>query len=178
MKKLICSLIVIGFAFQVLSQQQFEDEINQARVHYMNDAKVSYVTSAEVYQVLSTDDKDPEIPVDIRRSFKDKYQAAKNVEWVIKEDRYKINFNLEGSEMFAYLDRHGIWIKSFTKLTLEELPQLVASYLDIYYADYQLTKYYLKTTPNGQSYTVAVKGNKEYVWLEFDENGHVVNSPA
>lgn len=178
MKKLFCSIFVICFTIHAFAQQIMGDELLQARVHYMNAAKVSYITSAEAYRVTEEPKQEPEIPGEIRQSFIRKYEGAKSVEWIIKEDRYKINFVLEGSEMFTYLDRHGLWMKSFTKLKLQELPEQVVSYLESKYSDYQLTKYYLKDTPKGQSYTVAVKGSGEYVWLEFDENGQILNNPA
>lgn len=178
MKRLFCSIIVICFTTHTFAQQVLEDEVLQARVHFMNSAKVSYITSAEVYRVTKESKKEAEIPNDIRQSFQRKFEGASNVEWVIKEDRYKIKFVLKGSEMFAYLDRHGLWMKSFTKLKKEDLPKQVVLYLESEYSDYQLTKYYLKDTPSGQSYTVAAKGNSEYVWLEFDKFGHILNSPA
>lgn len=178
MKRLSCSIFIICFTLHTFAQQILVDEMLQARVHYMNTAKVSYITSADVFRVSVEPQYEPEIPNDILQSFEKKYKGARKVEWTIKEDRYKINFIFKGSEMFTYLDRHGLWMKSFTKLSQEELPEQVVSYLESQYQDYQLTKYYLKDTPSGQSYTVAVKGNSEYVWLEFDENGHILNSPA
>lgn len=160
------------------SQSVLQDEALQARVHYMNSAKVSYVASADVFQGISDPDEEPEIPNDIRESFKTKYKGAKKVEWAIKEDRYKINFEFDGNNMFTFLDRHGDWMKSFTKLEKVDLPEAVINYLDTEYPDYQLTKLYLKETPHSKSYTVAVKGKKEYVWLEFNENGVLLINPA
>jgi len=160
------------------SQHILEDELLQARVHYMNAPKVSYVTSADIHQDTNKAIQEPDIPNDIRRSFEERYQDAKSIAWVIKEDRYKVNFIFKGSEMFTYLDRHGLWMKSFTKLKQEELPESVVNHLESNFPDYQLTKYYLKDTPQGVSYTVAVKGNQEYVWLEFDVNGNLVKSPT
>jgi len=153
------------------SQQVLQDEALQARMHYMNAAKVSYVASADVFQPITDPSEEPEIPNEIRDSFKGKFKGAKKTEWTIKEDRYKVTFELDGSEMFAYLDRHGDWMKSFTKLEQEQLPEQVLNYLDSEYPAYQLTKIYQKNTPYGKSYTIAVKGDQEYVWLEFDENG-------
>jgi len=178
MKRLSCSIFIICFTLHTFAQQILVDEMLQTRVHYMNTAKVSYITSADVYRVSIETQQESEIPNDILQSFERKYKGARKVEWTIKEDRYKINFIFKGSEMFTYLDRHGLWMKSFTKLSQEELPEQVVSYLESQYQDYQLTKYYLKDTPSGQSYTIAVKGNSEYVWLEFDENGRILNSPA
>ncbi len=176
MKRLFCSIFVTCFALQVFAQQNLGDEILQARVHYMNAAKVSYITSAEVYRVTKEPEKESEIPNDIQQCFKNIYKGARNVVWVIKEDRYKVNFIYKGNEMFTYLDRHGLWMKSFTKLKQDDLPRQVVLYLESQYPDYQLTKYYLKDKPSGKSYTVAIKGNSEYVWLEFDENGYILNN--
>ena len=162
----------------IIGQHVLQDEALQARIHYMNSAKVSYITSAEKYSPLQEVKQEPQIPGDIRASFKEMYQQAKKVEWVIKEDRYKVNFLFNGSEMFAYLDRHGNWMKSFTKLSSEELPPQIVSFLESEYGDYQLTKFYLKDTPVGKSFTVAVKGSSEYVWLEFDQDGQLLNNPA
>ncbi len=176
MKRLMYSIIAICFTAHTFAQQILHDDMLQARVHYMNSAKVSYVASAEVYRTIA--EPKPEIPENIRLAFLKKFEGASRVKWIIKEDRYKINFIFKGSEMFTYLDRHGLWIKSFTKLRQNEIPGQVVSYLESQYTGYQLTKHYLKDTPNGQFYTIAVKGDGEYVWLEFDEAGHVLNSPA
>ena len=178
MKQVIGTAIGICLTTVVTAQGLLQDEAQQARVHFMNEAKVSYIASADMYQSFDQPEEEPEIPRDIVASFKDKYHGAKKVEWTIKEDRYKINFQLEGHEMFAYLDRHGTWIKSFTKLGLQDLPKPVNGYLESEYSNYELTKVYLKDTPNGQTYTVAAKGENEYVWLEFDGNGQLLNSPA
>ena len=74
------------------SQHILEDELLQARVHYMNAPKVSYVTSADIHQDTNKAIQEPDIPSDIRRSFEERYQDAKSIAWVIKEDRYKVNF--------------------------------------------------------------------------------------
>ena len=144
------------------------DEAQQARVHFMNEAKVSYIASADRYQSFDQPDQEPEIPSDIITAFNEKYKGAKKVEWAIKEDRYKVNFRFEGHEMFTYLDRRGTWIKSFTKLELQDIPEPVSGYLESEFSEYELTKVYLKDTPEGQTFTVAAKGESEYVWLEFD----------
>jgi hypothetical protein len=178
MKRSFCIAFLLSFSLFVMGQQVLQDEALQARVHYMNAAKVSYLTSVEVFNPTKELKKEPQIPSEIRTSFKNKYDGAKKVAWVIKEDRYKINFVFNNYEMFTYLDRRGNWIKSFTKLNQEELPSQIVAYLEKKYPDYQLTKYYLKDTPNGQSFTVAVKGEQEYVWLEFDEAGQLVKYPA
>lgn len=178
MKRFVGTAIGICITVFVSAQQVIQDEAQQARVYFMNEAKVSYVASADMYQPLNERKQEPQIPANIIESFEEKYQGAKKIEWAIKEDRYKVNFQLEGNEMFAYLDRHGLWIKSFTKLNLEELPEPITQYLESEYPEYQLTKFYLKNTPDGQSYTVAAKGQSEYVWLEFDESGQLLNSPV
>jgi hypothetical protein len=144
----------------------------------MNAAKVSYVASADVYQPVLDPDQEADIPGDIRESFKTRYKGARKVDWTIKEDRYKVNFQFDDHEMFTYLDRHGNWMKSFTKLDSEKLPEQVIVFLESEYPDYELTKVYLKETAQGQSFTVAAKGDREYVWMEFDESGVLINNPA
>lgn len=178
MKQVIFTAITIFCMQAATAQDLLQDEAQQARVHFMNEAKVSYIASADVYQSIEDPEQEPEIPRNIIASFKDKFSGARKVEWVIKEDRYKINFQLEGHEMFAYLDRHGTWMKSFTKLDLQDLPEPVNGYLESEFSSYELTKVYLKDTPDGQTFTVAAKGENEYVWLEFDESGQLLNSPA
>ncbi len=178
MKRFICIAIGIGLFTPLSAQELIQDEAQQARVHFMNEAKVSYIASAEMHQAMAPVNDEIEIPEDIKTAFKDRYKGAKKVEWVIKEDRYKVNFEYKGQEMFTYLDRHGLWIKSFTRLAQEDLPDAVTTFLQSEYPDYSLTKFYLKDTPDGQSYTVAAKGKNEYVWLEFDEKGQLLNSPA
>ncbi len=155
------------------AQEVLADEMLQARVHFMNDAKVSYISEdnapQESYLTPSTD----EIPSNIQASFQAKYREAVNVHWVIKEDRYKIRFEQGGEEMFAYYDRRGHWIKSFTKLTQKELPKAISQYLDSQYNSHELAKFYLKDTPNGTFYLLAVKKDQKYIWLEFDLEGNV-----
>lgn len=178
MNKLLCAIVSACCSHFMFAQNVLQDEALQARVHYMNAAKVSYITSADVFEVYEDPNQEPEIPDEIKESFRNKYQGAKKVEWIIKEDRYKVNFLFNGNEMFTYLNRHGHWMKSFTRLDLEDLPQKVISYLEAEYPDYQLTKHYLKDTPDEKTYTVAVKGNGEYVWLEFNQDGQLLNNPT
>jgi hypothetical protein len=178
MKRLFCTIFSVLFSVFAFAQQDLQDEALQARVHYMDAAKVSYVASADIYQPVLDPDQEADIPGDIRESFKSRYKGARKVDWTIKEDRYKVNFLLNGSEMFTYLDRHGNWMKSFTKLDSEKLPEQVIVFLESEYPDYELTKVYLKETAQGQSFTVAAKGDREYVWMEFDESGVLINNPA
>ena len=149
MKRIICTATGICFTVFASAQGLLQDEAQQARVHFMNEAKVSYIASADMYQSFDQPDQEPEIPNEIINAFNDKYKGAKKVEWAIKEDRYKINFRYEGHEMFTYLDRHGTWIKSFTRLELQDLPEPVNSFLESEYSAYELTKVYLKDTPDG-----------------------------
>jgi hypothetical protein len=178
MKLIVYTIIGICLSVSLTAQENIQDETQQARVHFMNEAKVSYVASAELYQPAEPTSKKPEIPAEIKDSFDRLYKEAKKNEWTIKEDRYKVNFQFNGHKMFTYLDRHGLWIKSFTRLVLEDIPEPITSYLSSEYPEYELTKFYLKDTPEGQSYTVAARSVDEYVWLEFDENGALLNSPA
>ena len=96
MKRIICTAIGICFTVFLSAQGLLQDEAQQARVHFMNEAKVSYIASADMYQSFDQPDQEPEIPRNILSSFDDKYEGAKKVEWAIKEDRYKINFQFEG----------------------------------------------------------------------------------
>ncbi len=176
----LCVMLLLTFALS--AQAVLEDEMLQARVHYMNDAKVSYLAAVEVSTDLAVAYRpvieNEEVPEEIKTSFLAKYEKAKQVEWTVKEDRYKVSFVFEGQGMFAYIDRHGHWIKSFTKLVNNELPEMLSDYLSTNYPGYQLAKYYLKETPNGSSYTLAVKKEGIYIWLEFDLQGKIKSNQA
>ncbi len=157
--------------------QVLEDEMDQARVHYMYSAKVSYLASShEIMQQATMEPGTLEIPQEILDAFQQLYADATHENWIIKEDRYKVHFSLEGKAMFTYLDRRGHWIKSLTKISEEHLPEAVTNYLDAHHPEHQLVKYYLKDTPNGKSFVLAVKKNNQYHWLEFDKKGSIVNS--
>lgn len=166
-------LTLWGFAsVSMLAQEPMEDEILQARMHFMNAAKVSYLASN--YSVTASQSSpNQQIPAEIKAAFFAKYKSAQEVQWVIKDDRYKINFELQGKGMFAYLDRRGNWIKSFTKVSQAELPAAIVEYLEVHYQGYQLSKCYLKDTPATVGYTLAVKKDGSYVWLEFDLDGNI-----
>jgi hypothetical protein len=177
MKNFILVLLACS-AINVQAQDPLNEEMLQARMHYMNQAKVSYLATAE--QPVNPDwaYQETEIPKEIIAAFKEIYPQATQEQWMIKEDRYKIQFHWQGEAHFTYFDRRGHWIKTFTKKSNQTIPESVSEYLSTHYSDYQLTKFYLKTTPNGSGYTIALKGQGSYIWLEFDQEGNVVRDQA
>ncbi|MDH3710619.1 MAG: hypothetical protein OER04_12055 [Cyclobacteriaceae bacterium] len=173
MKKFFYLVLMLGYCGSLQAQEAMEDELLQARMHFMNSAKVSYIASGDRIYTDPGANK-TQVPEDIKAAFFERYQRALQVQWIIKDDRYKINFVQEGNDMFAYLDRRGNWIKSFTKIDQQTLPEAVVQYLTSHYEGYELTKCYMKDTPMGSSITLAVKKNGNYVWLEFDPNGDIL----
>ena len=178
MKYFLSIFAIMGFTTLMWAQSPLNEEMLQARMHYMNQAKVSYLAS--VIQPSNPDwvYSETEIPAKIMEAFKEKYPEATQEQWMIKEDRYKINFMANGAAHFTYFDRRGHWIKTFTKKDRQSVPDRITAFLDRHYQDYEVTKFYLKATPNGSGYTLALKRNGDYIWLEFDLDGLVIRNQA
>ena len=178
MKNLLIITTLMCCTALLFGQSPLNEEMAQARMHYMHQAKVSYLASAEQPTNPDWIYNETEIPSEIQAAFKLKYPQADQEQWMVKEDRYKINFRSQGEAHFAYFDRRGHWIKTFTKKSLQTMPEVIADYLNKNYQDYQTAKFYFKATPNGSGYTMALKREGRYIWLEFNTEGKVVRNQA
>jgi len=107
MKTLLLLSVLACSTLILTGQSPLNEEMLQARMHYMNEAKVSYLASAEQPVAPDWVYNNVKIPTEIKTAFKDKYPQATDEQWMLKEDRYKVNFQSEGEVRFAYLDRRG-----------------------------------------------------------------------
>ncbi|MGI9541737.1 MAG: hypothetical protein ACR2MX_00680 [Cyclobacteriaceae bacterium] len=116
------------------------------------------------------------VPDAVKNTFSQRYKGAQQIVWDNKDDQYKATFQYKGKTMFAFFDRSGYWMKSFTKVNPQDLPVSVMLYIQEHLDGYELSRHYLRADTEVESYAVAVKKGTDYVWMQFDLDGKFISS--
>lgn len=74
------------------------------------------------------------LPESIKITFEDKYPNAEKVKVNTKKDIYNIRFILNEKTTLAVFEKDGAWVKTETKLKLDDLPSTVVNAIDKKYS--------------------------------------------
>jgi len=117
-----------------------------------------------------------DVPDVVKVTFDQRYKGAQQIVWEDRDDQCKATFEYRGKKMFAFFNRSGSWMKSFTKVTPQDLPVSVMLYIQEHLDGYELNRHYLRADTEIESYAVAVKKGADYVWMQFDLDGKFISS--
>ena len=97
--------------------------------------------------------KDKDVPATIQTSFKTEFPNAKDIEWKMKDGKYKVEFEVNGLDHFAKYGTDGKLMAKGMKIRTSELPNAVATSVknghanrtidDVYRVDKNGSAYYL-----------------------------------
>ena len=108
-----------------------------------------------------------EIVPSVLKSFQSSFSAAKDVEWTIGENMYKVRFELNGQVVNAYYTNNGNMLAVTRNITSHQLPLTLQANLKKEYAAFWITELFEINNEEGTSY---------YVTLETAENKVVLQS--
>lgn len=105
--------------------------------------------------------KEKDVPSAIQTSFKTEFANAKDVEWKMKDGKYKVEFELNGLDHFAKYGTDGKLMARGMKIRTSELPAAVTTAVKSSYADKSIDEVYRVDKDGGAFYLVKLSGEPE-----------------
>lgn len=117
--------------------------------------------------------KESDVPAEVKTGFKNAFPDAKDVEWKMKDGKYKVKFEMNGTDNIAAFDAAGKMLSKGVKIKESELPAAVAAAVKSGYADRTIDDVY-KVDKNGTiHYMVKLNGSPE-TKVAYTADGQVV----
>lgn len=105
--------------------------------------------------------KDKDLPPAIQSSFKTEFPNAKDIEWKMKDGKYKVEFEVNGLDHFAKYGTDGKLMAKGMKIRTSELPNAVATSVKNTYADRTIDDVYRVDKDGSAFYLVKLDGDPE-----------------
>lgn len=102
-----------------------------------------------------------DVPAAVQTSFKSEFPNAKDVEWKMKDGKYKVEFDINGLDNIASYNAGGKLIAKGMKIRRSELPTPVANAVKSAYADKTIDDVYRVDRNGSAFYLVELSGNPE-----------------
>ncbi|HEX6432189.1 MAG TPA: PepSY-like domain-containing protein [Niastella sp.] len=117
--------------------------------------------------------KESDVPTAVQTNFKTAFPNAKDVEWKMKEGKYKVAFEVNGTDHIASFGTDGKMMSKGMKIRTSELPSAVASAVKSAYADREINNVYRVDKDGTVAYLVKLDGDPETKVL-YSADGQVV----
>jgi len=130
-----------------------------------------------VANIFAQDIPQSQVPSLVLNSFQQKYPKAYDVEWELKGDLYKVEFekSLLGDDVEVWFDKSGKVVRSKEEISKSELPKAVLDKIDTEFKA-TIIKDVEKFNENGTiSYKVEIKTIREEWDVLFDEKGNILS---
>ena len=105
--------------------------------------------------------KEKDVPPAIQTSFKTEFPNAKDIEWKMKDGKYKVEFEVNGLDHFAKYGTDGKLMAKGMKIRTSELPNAVATSVKNTYADRTIDDVYRVDKDGSAFYLVKLDGDPE-----------------
>jgi hypothetical protein len=131
------------------------------------------LTTGFVMGAFAQELKETDVPAAIKTSFKTAFPNAKDVDWKMKEGKYKVDFDIDGTDHIAAFGADGKMISKGMKIRVSELPSAVTSAVKSSYAGKDIQNVYRVDKNGTVCYLVKLEGNPETRVL-YSADGQVV----
>lgn len=105
--------------------------------------------------------KEKDVPAGIHSSFKSAFPNAKDVEWKLKDGKYKAKFEVNGLDHFAKYGADGKLLARGMKIRTSEIPNAVTAAIKETYAARMIDDVYRVDKNGAAFYLVKLKGDPE-----------------
>jgi hypothetical protein len=105
--------------------------------------------------------KEKDVPAAIHSSFKSAFPNAKDVEWKLKDGKYKAKFEVNGLDHFAKYGADGKLLARGMKIRTSEIPNAVTTAIKETYAARMIDDVYRVDRNGAAFYLVKLKGDPE-----------------
>jgi thioredoxin-related protein len=117
------------------------------------------------------DQKD--VPMAVLATFKNEYPEAKDMKWKMKEEKYKVEFEVNGTDHIASFDATGKMLSKGIEIKEAELPAAVTTAIQSGYAGRTIDDAYKVEKDSIIHYLVKLNGNPETKIL-YSADGQVI----
>jgi|SRR5690554_3235446 len=128
--------------------------------------------------LLAQDLNREEVPANILEHFDLEYAQASDVEWEMKGDRYKVEFEYDRqTDMEIWYDANGNVVREKEEWKKSKLPDAVKNAIKEEYSDYKIDDVDKITEDGKVHFKVSLDSNRDEdmeVWI--DESGEVTES--
>ncbi len=108
--------------------------------------------------------------------FKQAYPNATDVEWEMKGDSYKVEFEIDDKDQEIWYAADGKTNRMEKDLREDELPETIASAISSNYAEYKIDSIEMPEENGTATYEVELeKGWDEEIKVVFDADGKVLS---
>jgi hypothetical protein len=131
------------------------------------------LTTGFVMGALAQEVKESDVPAAVKTSFKTAFPNAKDVDWKMKEGKYKVDFDIDGTDHIAAFGADGKIISKGMKIRVSELPSAVTNAVKSSYAGKEIENVYRMDKNGTTNYLVKLEGNPDTKIL-YTADGQVV----
>lgn len=117
--------------------------------------------------------KESDVPATVKTSFKSAFPNAKDVEWKMKEGKYKVEFEVNGTDHMASFGTDGRLMSKGMKIRTSELPSAVSNAVKGAYADRSIDEVYRVDKEGTAYYLVKLSGDPE-TKVKYTADGQLV----
>ena len=122
---------------------------------------VGLLTAGLMAGTYAQDIKEKDVPSAIQSGFKSSFPNAKDVEWNLKDGKYKAKFEVNGLEHFAKYGGDGKLLARGMKIRTSEIPNAVSTAVKETYAARMIDDVYRVDKDGAAFYLVKLKGDPE-----------------
>jgi hypothetical protein len=119
------------------------------------------LTTGLMLGTYAQDIKEKDVPAAIQTSFKTGFPNAKDVEWKLKDGKYKAKFEVNGLDHFAKYGADGKLMARGMKIRTSEIPNAVSTAVKNAYAARMIDDVYRVDKEGAAFYLVKMKGDPE-----------------
>jgi hypothetical protein len=105
--------------------------------------------------------KEKDVPPAVTTSFKTEFPNAKDVEWKLKDGKYKAKFEINGLDHFAKYGTDGKLMAKGMKIRTSEVPNAVTTAVKSSHADKSIDEVYRVDKDGAAFYLVKLSGEPE-----------------
>jgi hypothetical protein len=131
------------------------------------------LTTGLVMGAFAQELKETDVPAAVKTSFKTAFPNAKDVDWKMKEGKYKVDFDIDGTDHIAAFGTDGKMISKGMRIRVSELPSAVTSAVKSAYAGRDINNVYRVDKDGTVNYLVKLDGNPE-TRVMYSADGQVV----
>ncbi len=121
-----------------------------------------------------------QVPSLIVNSFQQTFSKAFDVEWELKGDLYKVEFEtgLLGTDHDAWYDKTGKLVRHKEEISKSDLPQKILAKINSDFSGYRIDDVKKITEGSKVTYSLELKTFTEEWKVAFDENGNLLSKVA
>jgi len=121
------------------------------------------------------------VPRTVKKSFREKFPAAKRVEWKPKSDRnYEAEFSLNGTDIAVKFDPKGKWLETESTASQSSVPSALQDTIATRFKEYKVVEIQTLHRYNEQHvvWEIHLEGANEIVKAQFNGDGALLSRSA